>query len=46
MPIHTRLSIRTPVARAMRAAQMGWVATSAVDAATVVSVNDGIHVAK
>jgi hypothetical protein len=46
MPIHTLRSMRTPVARAMRAAQIGWVATSAVDAATVVNVNDGIQVAK
>ena len=46
MPTHADRGMCAPRHRAMRAAQTGWVATRAVDDATVVNRSDGIHVAK
>ena len=46
MPTHADRGMCAPRHRAMRAAQTGWVATRAVDDATVVNRSDGIQVAK
>ena len=46
MPSHTRRLTGAPRKPESRAAQTGWVATSAVALATVVKLSDGIQVAK
>ena len=46
MPHQARRGTSCPDARAISAAQIGWVATSAVDDATVVSSREGIQVPK
>lgn len=46
VPNHVRRPTAMPIRRLSRAAQTGWVHTSATDDATVVSPMLGTHVAK